>query len=162
MKQLLASFTQYEFWANEQLLNIILSLSVEQQQQLIISSFPSIYKTCLHIWDASSIWWQRLQKTEQIMVPSISSHPSLKDIVQGILQQNQEWINWIDTAEVSDLENALSYKSLKGDAYAQPVHEIILHLNNHGTYHRGQLVTMLRQVGVANIPQTDYILFRRL
>ncbi|MCW3088046.1 MAG: hypothetical protein JWQ78_1432, partial [Sediminibacterium sp.] len=42
------------------------------------------------------------------------------------------------------------------------VKEILLHLFNHGTYHRGQLVTLLRQVGVEEIPRTDYIEFSRL
>lgn len=162
MKQLLASFAQYEYWANKQLLEVILSLSEEQQLQEIKSSFPSIQKTLLHMWDASSIWWQRLHKTEQLEVPSLSFHPAMNDIVQGLLKQNQQWIEWVNTATDEDLVFILAYKTLKGDLFEQPVKEIVLHLNNHGTYHRGQLVTMLRQVGVEKIPQTDYILFSRL
>jgi uncharacterized damage-inducible protein DinB len=162
MKQLLASYTQYEYWANEKLFEVILSLSEEQHQQEILSSFPSIYKTCLHMWDAGSIWWQRLHKAEQVVVPSLSFHPSMNDIVQGVLQQNKQWIDWVNAAANDDLEFVLAYQTSKGDPFLQAVKEILLHLNNHGTYHRGQLVTMLRQVGVEKIPQTDYILYSRL
>ena len=162
MKQLLASYTQYEYWANEKLFEVILSLSEEQYQQEVVSSFPSIYKTCLHMWDATSIWWQRLHKVEQVVVPSLSFHPYMNDIVHGILQQNKQWIDWINAADIDKLELKLAYKTSKGDPFQQPVNEILLHLNNHGTYHRGQLVTLLRQVGVEKIPQTDYILYSRL
>ena len=161
MKQLLVSFTHYEYWANERLLQVIMELTEEQQQQEIISSFPSVHKTFLHIWDASTIWWQRLQKAEEIIVPSLSFHPSLEDVEKGLLNQNRDWIAWVKDVSEEELESILPYKSMKGDSYAQPVKEIVLHLNNHGTYHRGQLVTMLRQLGVTKIPQVDYILFSR-
>jgi uncharacterized damage-inducible protein DinB len=161
MKQLLVSFAKYEYWANEKLLQVVLELSEEQQQQEIKSSFPSIFKTCLHMWDASSIWWQRLQKQEHVLVPSLTFHPSMKDVVNGLLQQNEQWMEWVSSASETDLAYILPYKNMKGDFFEQAVSDIVLHLNNHGTYHRGQVVTMLRQVGVEKIPQTDYALYRR-
>jgi uncharacterized damage-inducible protein DinB len=161
MKQLLASFTHYEYWANERLLQVIGTLTEEQQQQEIISSFSSVHKTCLHIWDAASIWWQRVHKAEEVVVPSLSFHPTMNEIENGLLQQNTQWIEWIRSANDADLTYVLPYKNMKGDAFEQEVKEILLHINNHGTYHRGQLVTMLRQLGVEKIPQTDYILYSR-
>jgi uncharacterized damage-inducible protein DinB len=161
MKQLLTSFTQYEHWANERLLPVIMALPEERQQQTIVSSFPSIHKTLLHIWDANTIWWQRLHKAGEIIVPSLTFHPVMKDIEKGLLQDNQNWIDWISGATDNDLEEVLHYKSMRGDPFAQPVKEIVLHINNHGSYHLGQLVTMLRQLGVEKLPQLDYILFSR-
>jgi uncharacterized damage-inducible protein DinB len=161
MKQLLTSFTQYEYWANERLLPVIVSLTEEQQQQTIVSSFPSIHKTLLHIWDANTIWWQRLHNAEEIIVPSLTFHPTMKDIEKGLLLDNQKWIDWVTAATVEELEEILSYKSMRGDAFSQPVKEIVLHINNHGTYHRGQLITMLRQLGLEKLPQLDYILYSR-
>ncbi|MES2005449.1 MAG: DinB family protein [Bacteroidota bacterium] len=161
MKQLLVSFTRYEKWANKIMLDVILQLSEQQQHQEIKSSFPSIHKTCLHIWDASSIWWQRVHGQEHMVVPSLHSHPTIKEIADGLLQQNMQWIEWVQGVDDGMLEKIFPYKTMKGDAFQQPVKDILLHLNNHGTYHRGQLVTMLRQVGVEKIPQTDYILYSR-
>ncbi len=161
MKQLLASFLRYDLWANEKLLEVILALTVEQQQRSIVSSFPSVEKTCLHLWDASSIWWQRVERHEQIVVPSLSFHPSMKDISNGLLHQNKQWADWIVDQEESVLAADFSYKNIKGDSYRQPLKDIIMHLSNHGTYHRGQLVTLLRQLGIEKIPQIDYIVFAR-
>jgi len=161
MKQLLASFAAYDLWASEKLLAVVINLTEAQQQQEIKSSFPSIHKTCLHVWDASTIWWQRLHMHSQIEVPSLTFHPSMNDVADGLLAQNKQWKDWVDMATEADLENQLSYKNMKGDPFQQPVKDILLHLFNHGTYHRGQLVTMLRQVGIEQIPQTDYIVFSR-
>jgi uncharacterized damage-inducible protein DinB len=161
MKQLLRSFAAYEYWANQRLLALIMDLDSEQQQCEIKSSFPSIYRTCLHIWDASTIWWQRVHQAEQIVVPSLSFNPSMTDVNNGLLAQNQQWVKWIDSASDEALSRQLPYKNMKGEAFVQPVNEILMHLSNHGSYHRGQLVTMLRQLGVENIPATDYIFFTR-
>ena len=161
MKKLLSSFASYDLWANERLLQTILTLDEGRQQQEIISSFPSLHKTFLHVWDASSIWWQRLHMHEQIVIPSLSFHPSMNDVANGLLSQNKEWVDWLDTVEEADLEKELVYKNRTGDTFHQPVKEMLLHLFNHGTYHRGQLVTMLRQLGVEKIPQTDYIVYSR-
>lgn len=161
MKNLLSSFAKYDLWANEALFTIVLRLNTLQQREEIISSFPSIHKTCLHLLDAYSIWWQRLQKIENISVPSLVSDYSTEEIVSHILQLNRQLIDRVITASESEVEADLVYKNSKGEVYKQPIQEILLHLCNHGTYHRGQLVTMLRQVGVTEIPQTDYIFFSR-
>ena len=162
MKQLLASFAAYDLWANRKMLDAIVPLTEGQQQQEITSSFSSIHKTCLHLWDASSIWWQRLQMHEQIVVPSLSFHPCMSDVATGLLAQNKQWVEWLTTVVEAELEKELPYKNMKGDTFRQPVKDILLHLFNHGTYHRGQLVTMLRQVGVEEIEPTDYIVYSRV
>jgi uncharacterized damage-inducible protein DinB len=162
MKQLLTSYTRYEKWANQQLLDVVLTLSAEQQEQEIASSFSSIRKTCLHVWDASAIWWQRLQQTDAIHIPSKQAYTSMKEITEGLLRQNDQWIQWIEHSTDAALEHNLAFKTMKGDPFVQPVKDIVLHLNNHGTYHRGQLVTLLRQAGVEQLPQTDFILYARL
>lgn len=161
MKQLLLSYTTYEMWANEILLNVANSLPPEEQNRPAVSSFPSLQKTFLHLWDASTIWWQRLQMHEQVIVPSLSFHPGMQDIANGLLQQNKQWHTFVETATEETLRATLTYKNMKGQKFIGQVSDIILHLNNHGTYHRGQIVTLLRQLGVNKIPPTDYIVFRR-
>ncbi|HCL04806.1 MAG TPA: hypothetical protein DHW64_02070 [Chitinophagaceae bacterium] len=161
MKQLLLSYAAYEIWANEQLLNLSIELSAEEQNRPIVSSFPSVHKTFLHMWDASSAWWQRLQMHEQVVMPSLSFHPNMKDIANGLLQQNRQWHAFVHEASDETLSAPMPYKNMKGEHFIQPVFEVVMHLTNHGTYHRGQVITLLRQLGVEKIPQTDYILFTR-
>ena len=162
MKQLFIAYANYDLWANQQILDVVLSLTEAQQKQEIQSSFPTIHKTCSHMWDANRIWWQRLQYDENIMGPTVNGNYTINEIVDNLLQQNRLWIDWINNASDADLDAILHYKNMKGDPFSQPIREILLHLSNHNTYHRGQLVTMLRQVGIEKIPQTDYILYSRM
>ena len=113
------------------------------------------------MWDAYRIWWQRLQKDSNIMGPTVNADHPIETVVENILKYNKQWIDWVTNASIAELDSILDFKTMKGDAFSQPIRDILLHLSNHGTYHRGQLVTMLRQVGVEKIPQTDYILYSR-
>jgi uncharacterized damage-inducible protein DinB len=54
----------------------------------------------------------------------------------------------------------ITYRAMNGSPYANPLGELLRHVVNHGTYHRGQVATLLRQLGVKP-PQTDLILYYR-
>lgn len=113
------------------------------------------------MWDAENIWWQRLKLSEHVVPPSARFEGSALDIISALLQQNELWKQWIDQSRPMAFEHEFIYKNLKGERFKQPVVEILLHVFNHGTYHRGQLVNMLRQAGIEKIPATDYIVFSR-
>ena len=78
-----------------------------------------------------------------------------------MLKQSKQWKEWTDLATEAALEHEFIYRNTKKEQFKQPVHEIMLHLFNHQSYHRGQLVTMLRQVGFTEIPNLDYISYVR-
>lgn len=162
MKELLKQYAMYHHWANQKLFEVILSLPEEKQQEVVTSSFPSVHKTLLHMWDAESAWWQRLKLNERITVPSENFQGSTADIIQGLLHQDKLWEEWISQASDRMLEHVFQYKSFKNEQFKQPIFQMVLHVLNHGTYHRGQLVTMLRQLGITKIPQTDFVVWTRL
>lgn len=69
MKEILSQFAAYNTWANQKLLESILALPEEKQKAEVPSSFKSLYTTVLHMWDAESIWWQRMKMHERISFP---------------------------------------------------------------------------------------------
>lgn len=161
MKDLLQQCTAYTVWANQKLFDCIGNLPEEKISQEIVSSFSSIQKTVLHMWDAEAIWWQRLKFEERIVVPSADFAGSFAELQKKSQQQSQVWKEWVDNATEVQLQHVFAYQNTKKEQFKQPVYEMLLHLSNHATYHRGQLVTMLRQVGVEKIPQTDFVVFCR-
>jgi uncharacterized damage-inducible protein DinB len=161
MKELLQQFSIYNIWANRLIGDMIVALPEEKQLSEIQSSFGSLHKTVLHMWDAESIWWQRLKLQERIIIQSISFTGNTKDVFSGLLQQNQQWIDFITNAQERQLQHEFIYRNSKKEQFKQPVFQMLLHVFNHGTYHRGQLVNMLRQLGVDKIPQTDFIVWSR-
>lgn len=163
MKNLLVQYAQYNVWANEQLLKIALQLSNEQQQQAIESSFSSVHATIFHVLDAETIWWQRLKLQEPIMVPSVQQkNATTAEIIQALLQQSELWLKWVIAAKEAQLQHVFAYQNSKKEQFKQPVWQMLLHLFNHGTYHRGQLVTLYNQLAVKKIPATDFIHWSRL
>lgn len=113
------------------------------------------------MWDAESIWWQRMKLLERINRPGETFNGDMKELNNSVLQQNRMWHEWISNAQDHYLTHVFQYQNIKGDQFKQPIFQMLVHVFNHGTYHRGQLVTMLRQAGVEKIPQTDFIVFSR-
>jgi uncharacterized damage-inducible protein DinB len=161
MKILLSQFSAYHLWANQLFTERILQLPVEIQTQPVASSFPGLSATLLHMWDAEAIWWQRMKLLEHITKPSGTFQGSTTDIVKSLMNQSKQWHEWIVAANEHVFDHEFIYQNNKKESFKQPIYQVLLHLFNHGTYHRGQLVTMMRQLEVGNIPQTDFIVWSR-
>ena len=161
MKEIILQYAAYHQWANQLLLTTVLTLSEEQQQQEIRNSFSSVYKTVLHLLDAESIWWQRMKLQEKIERPSDGFTGSMQTLSSLLQQQDRQWQEWVTAASEHALQHEFIYYNSRKERFKQPVYQMLLHLFNHGTYHRGQLVTMLRQLGVEKIPPTDFIVWSR-
>ena len=161
MKELLKQYATYNIWASQKIIDIILSLPEKKQLAEIPSSYNSLYKTVLHIWDDESIWWQRMKLQERIEVPSQNFKGTMQELVNGLMQQSKKWEEWITNASDLSIEHVFQYQTLAKEQFKQPTWQMLLHVFNHGTYHRGQLINMLRQLGVEKLPATDFIVWSR-
>lgn len=161
MKEILQQLSLYSIWANRKIIDTILTAPEEKWTMPLSSSFSSLEATLLHIWDAESIWWQRLKLEEFVVPPSVNFSGGTPEICRALLQQQELWKNWIDQASIPALEHVFAYQNSRREQFKQPVYQVLFHLFNHATYHRGQLVTMLRQAGITKIPQTDFIHWTR-
>jgi len=160
MKELLTEYASYNVWANQQLIDTINGLTQQQIHQEINSSFPGIFKTVLHLLDAENIWWQRLKLEEHIQQPSDSFTGDFAALQKKLLHQSALFEEWVNHANEHQLQHVFAYQRNKKQ-YKEQVGQVLLHLFTHNAYHRGQLVTMLRQLGVTKIPSTDFIWYLR-
>jgi uncharacterized damage-inducible protein DinB len=161
MKELLQQYAAYNTWANQKLLEIVLKLTEEQHQREVPGSFPTLHSTILHMWDAESIWWQRTKLQEVVTPPSVHFKGTTRDVINALLHQNKLWESWVNNATEAALQHVFQYYNSKREYFKQPVYQTLMQVFNHGTYHRGQIVTMLRQLSVDKIPGTDFILWTR-
>lgn len=161
MKELLKQYAAYNTWANQKIINLILTLPEENQKAEIPGSFNSLYKTVLHLWDAESIWWQRMKLHERIIRPSENFNGKINDIANGLLNQSKQWEEWINAASDLAIEHVFEYRTFDGTIYKQPTWQMLLHVFNHGSYHRGQLINQLRQLKIEKLPATDFIIWSR-
>jgi uncharacterized damage-inducible protein DinB len=149
----------YTDWANDRLLGVIAGLSDEQFKREIVSSFSSVRETLAHIASAEWVWLHRW-KGENPGLPEwekASSFAALRDETHRVAADRRVFL-----ADLRDdrVESKISYTSIKGDPFTMPLVDVLIHCANHSTYHRGQLVTMLRQLGVSP-PNTDFTQFAR-
>jgi uncharacterized damage-inducible protein DinB len=151
----------YTDWANERLLGAIAELSEEQFTRPIVSSFSSIRDTLSHIAFAEWIWLERWKGSSPSEYPAWtkeSSFAALRDRLHAIAADRNAYLDrFTDDMAASTID----YRSMKGDPFTMPLGELLFHCANHSTYHRGQLVTMLRQAGATAVPSTDYSQFLR-
>ena len=161
MKEILQQLANYHIWANNLMMDTIKKLPPELQTKEVASSFNSLYKTIMHMWNAEAIWWQRMKLQERIIEPMETFKGNMNEAIEEMMQQGRQWKDWINNAQVHQLDHVFQYQNKKGEQFKQPLYQMLIHLFNHGTYHRGQLVTMLRQLGIEKIPQTDFIVWSR-
>jgi len=77
------------------------------------------------------------------------------------LANSANFNDFVNECNDSFFDQHCEYSNLKGEQFSTRFASVIMHCMNHGTYHRGQLVTMFRQLGLNEIPSTDFINFER-
>lgn len=162
MKEHFLQYARYNAWANKKMIDVMNGLSDAQSEQEIVSSFPSIKATVIHSWGAEDMWLQRLLLTENpVWKPSVFNGTA-GEACTAWLDCSQKLIDFVQQQrDDAAFDHVVAYYNLKREHNKTPVREILNHVFNHATYHRGQLVTMLRQVGVTKIPGTDFIAYSR-
>lgn len=162
MKKLLTDYTQYNIWANQRIFNAVKSAGEQILDLEIKSSFPSVKKTLHHIYDAETIWIQRINGVKNIKWPA-SAHFSgtLSDFEKVMITRSKEFAALVSDHDDSWLQSTINYSNIKGQPFSNVAWQIIMHVVNHSSYHRGQLVTMLREAGHTEFEQLDFIAWYR-
>jgi uncharacterized damage-inducible protein DinB len=159
MKNILETYTSYNLWANTKLLDVVKGLDISLLDKEIKSSFSSLRKTAHHIWFAEEIWHIRLHGNSPASLPEPDN--DFPAFVKQLLARSQGFIDLVKARDENYFTQSCSYKAVNRDSYTNPHWEMIMHCMNHSTYHRGQIVTILREVGETTIPSTDLIAYLR-
>ena len=162
MKELLMKYARYNMWANKYLIDAMEQLNEAQIDQEIISSFPSVRKTVMHTWSAENIWLQRLELILHPVWIAAEFNGSFSEACSNWEQSSALLAGYTEKLTDSSALEFIHYHDLRNNPHTTQVVDMLQHVFNHSTYHRGQLVTMLRQLGVTQIPSTDYIGYVRL
>ena len=153
MKDYLLKLTQYSVWANLKFIKMLNDLDDRVLLASADSSFANVLETCKHIWFGELGWMSRMQgngwQTKEL--DNFQGQP--KDLFLLWQLSSKAYVKFVETEDlklkVEFVHDEVAYSIGRAD--------IILTIINHGNYHRGQIVTMLRQLGVKKIPKTDYI-----
>ena len=157
----LVSHLTYNLWANERIGHLLMTHDESILKTEKKSSFASIEKTVFHVWDAETIWLTRLKGGSLADWPSKSFTGRKSEMLTGWINTSNELLQFMKEKGDAFQLQKIVYTNMKGDAYENTVEEILYHLVNHGTYHRGQIITLLRDSGITQLVTTDLIAWFR-
>jgi uncharacterized damage-inducible protein DinB len=137
----------YNHWANQRSLASVEPLPAEEFTRAMGNSFSSIRDTLAHILGAEWIWLERwLGRSPRELLPA-ADFPTLQSLRVRWQAVEQDRNRFLQTLTPDRLPQSISYINLAGKPYEYPLWQQMLHVTNHSTYHRGQIVTLLRQLG---------------
>ena len=157
----LCLLVDYNYWARDRLLEAVAALTPEQFTRPMGNSFDSIRDTIAHICDAESIWLKRWRGEQP---PGFQKPERMADFAAA----REEWaglerrmLKVLETLGPEDVERRIEYKDFRGAARSDVFCHMLQHVVNHGSYHRGQVTTMLRQLGATPPRYMDLIVYLR-
>jgi uncharacterized damage-inducible protein DinB len=151
---------EYNAWANRRSLSAAAALTPEQFTKPMCSSFSSVRDTLAHIFGAEWLWLERFQGRSPSSLPDTTQYPAVASLGERWGEFEPRLLNFARGLTQSDLDRVMEYKTLKFGVYSNPLWQSMQHLVNHGSYHRGQVTTLLRQHGAPAI-LTDLMHFYR-
>lgn len=157
--QTLRLHLDYSAWASNRLLDAIAPLSPEELARDFGTADKNVLDTLVHVFAADRIWLTRVRGTSPVtlVLPEDRNVAALR-INWPALQE--DWRGWAAALTDEQVAETISYRDMKGNHWRQPLWQIILHVVNHGTHHRGAVAGFLRTMGYAP-PPLDLIAFYR-
>jgi len=151
---------EYNALADRRMLEAASALTREQFTKPLGSSFSSVRDTVVHIYGVEWLWLERFQGRSPAVIPDDKAFADIAKLKTSWSAFEIILLNFVRRLTQEDLDRVMEYKTMKYGVYRNPLWQSMLHLVNHGTYHRGQVTTMLRQLGAQPI-MTDLMHFYR-
>ena len=149
----------YSAWASRRVLDAAAKLSEEELTRDFNTADKNVVSTLAHTFAADRIWLQRIQGGP-LATFITDQDRQVKTLQTEWPALHQRWNQWATPLTDQDFQAKASYKDLKGNPYTTPLWQILLHVVNHATHHRGQVSGFLRSMGHTP-PPLDLIAFYR-
>lgn len=149
MKEFFLKWYSYNAWANRRVIGCLERQAITDEKILTVMG---------HLMSANFIWLNRIKDLPKSKYELWGKYdvPALKQMVE---EADEQWMNFIHEHE--NFDRVLKYRNYVGDYFESNVQQIMIHLVNHGSYHRGQVAMLLRQRGFEPI-NTDFITYDRV
>ncbi|MFN0158109.1 MAG: DinB family protein [Bacteroidota bacterium] len=149
----------YNSWANNRIFDTLAGLSAEQYMEDMKSSHGGIHGTLVHTVGAEKVWLERFQGAPQpfLTADGLRSLVEVRVVWEKVGFDTAKWLGGMSDKKLGE---TFTMTTLKGDVFTHVFWQAFQHVVNHSSYHRGQIITMLRQMGIKPV-STDLILFYR-
>jgi uncharacterized damage-inducible protein DinB len=153
------SLARYKSWADDLTLRAVAALSPAEAERQRPTLFKSIIGTLNHSYAVDLIWQAHLEGREHgFTARNVMPHPELEALTAAQRSANAWLLAWSDVQSAASLSQAVSFRLVSGEQGTMTRGEILLHIVNHATYHRGFVSDLFYQVP-AKPPTTDWNVF---
>ena len=142
---------EYNRWANGRTLEAAERLEPAAFVKDLTNSFPSVRDTLAHILGAEWIWLRRWLGESPATLVTAAEFTTAASLRERFAAVDKERATLLASVTEARLQQPFDYKDLAGNAMRLPLVQSMQHVVNHGTYHRGQVTTMLRQLGATPV-----------
>jgi uncharacterized damage-inducible protein DinB len=157
----LRTLVHYNYWARDRMMDAVARLTPEQYSKPLGSSFSSVRDTVVHLYGAEWIWFTRFKGQSPTELPKTSEFADLAALRTAWSDVESGWRSLVANMDDGDVDTVIAFKTLAGASATSPLGQLVQHVVNHGTYHRGQVTTMVRQLGAEAPKSMDLIFYHR-
>jgi uncharacterized damage-inducible protein DinB len=157
----LRTLLDYHYWARDRVLAAAANLTPEQWTRDLGSSFPSVRDTLVHVFSSEWVWYSRWHGHSPSVHLSSQEFPDVEVLRRRWREQEVNVRRFVDDLGDSGVNRVLQYRALSGQPASSPFWQMIQHLVNHASYHRGQVTALIRQLGGRAPENLDLITFYR-
>jgi len=156
----LRELIDYHYWARNRLLEAVAPLTPEQLTRDMGNSFRSIRDTLAHIYFAEWVWHSRWQGESPTAMPGVT-FADVAAIRTAWIEHEAKLRAFLEGLGEEGINRRMEYRLFSGQAGVSVFWQMLQHVVNHASYHRGQVTTLLRQLGAVPPKSTDLITFYR-
>jgi len=162
MKAEITMLWDYDRWATELQLEAVRKLTGEEYARDLDSSLGGVGGTMVHIYAAEYIWSSRWMGSSPDSLPTVAQIPRLDGLIERWDRLRVDIHRYLEALTEERLTAPFEYSNTRGETFNEPLVLQIRHVINHSSYHRGQITTMLRQLGKTPPASVDLMTFLRL
>jgi uncharacterized damage-inducible protein DinB len=159
-KEDLGRLLEYTKWANHRVVRLAATLSPDDFKKGMGSSHGGVRGTLCHMLGAEWIWLERWKGVSPTKFVDEGEFPDIVALSDRWKDMERHRDSWFDSLREEAPQETIAYRSMAGQPFENPLWQLVQHVANHSTYHRGQVVTMLRQLG-AKVVSTDMVQWDR-
>ncbi len=155
LQKLINNYASYNAWANAKIIDFLKTKPRETWYHEVPSSYNSIVKTLNHILATQEYWYSVVTETVNTSTRWSNENPDAEEVFDSLIRHSNLMTEIFGRFSEEELSKAILIESPWFTSHL-PRYEYMQQVLTHGVYHRGQVVTMGRNLGFTDAPNTDY------
>jgi uncharacterized damage-inducible protein DinB len=156
IKQYIKQTLDYSYWANHRYFAVTEGLTDEQLRRKQRHSWGDVHSVLVHMMSSETVWLKRWQGEAPKQHLEATSFPNLSSLKSAWAEVETNMRAFVEAQSEEDLQNVITYTNFTGQTFRVPLWQMLMHVTNHATHHRGELAAMFALMDVPH-PEEEVI-----